>query len=401
MKTNLLSSQKVNTIIRNKQWGLHHDGGGLYLAGSEKYQTFSWILRVYRSTVTNKPRDMGLGRARDLTLGEAREKARKLRQLATDGIDPIEARRQQRDQGRADALSRITFKDAAKEFIVLHSPTWKNEKHRAQWSSSLEAYAYRTLGSRPALAIDGSAITEALTPIWTTKIETASRVKQRIERVIQWVKDGKPLPQQGASKRVKHHEALPFEEVPQFMAELRERDSISARALEFTILTVARTSDTIGAKWSEIDFKTSVWTVSDGRHKTSKDFEIPLSKRALEVLKALPRERGGYVFPGAKAKAPLSNMAMLELLKGMRGDEGLTVHGFRSTFRDWAGDRSSFAREVIEHAMSHQIKDKAEASYRRSTALEKRRRLMEEWAKYGASLPAKEGAKVTPIRGAA
>jgi integrase len=222
-------------------------------------------------------------------------------------------------------------------------------------------------------------------------------VKQRIERVIQWVKDGKPLPQQGASKRVKHHEALPFEQVPQFMDKLRKRDSISARALEFTILTVARTGDTIGARWSEIDLKTGVWTVSDGRHKTSKDFEIPLSKRALEILKALPRERGGYVFPGAKATSPLSNMAMLELLRGMNGN-GLTVHGFRSTFRDWAGDRTNFAREVIEHAISHQIKDKAEASYRRSTALEKRRKLMEAWANYCASVPVT--ATVTPFRAA-
>jgi integrase len=183
------------------------------------------------------------------------------------------------------------------------------------------------------------------------------------------------------------------------MAELRGRDSISARALEFTVLTVARTADTIGARWQEIDFDTGVWTVSDGRHKTGKEFEIPLSKRALALLKALPRERGGYVFPGAKAREPLSNMAMLELLRGMRGN-GLTVHGFRSTFRDWAGDRTNYARETVEAAMSHQIKDKAEAAYRRSTALEKRRKLMEVWAQYCASLPVKGSAKLISIRAA-
>jgi integrase len=400
VKTNLLSARKVEEIIRSKQWGLHHDGGGLYLVGSRKYKTFSWILRVYRSTVTGRPRDMGLGRARDLTLKEAREKARKLRQIAADGIDPVEERRERRDQQRAEALSRSTFKDAALEFISLHSPTWKNAKHRAQWKSSLEAYAFRTLGSRPVLAIDGAAITEALSPIWMSKVETASRVKQRIERVIQWVKDGKPLPHQGASKRVNHHGALPFEELPQFIGELRKRDSISARALEFTILTAARTGDTIGAKWGEINFNTGVWTVSDGRHKTSKDFEIPLSKRALEILKALPRERGSpHVFPGGKAGQPLSNMAMLELLRGLGGN-GFTVHGFRSTFRDWAGDRTNFAREVIEHAMSHQIKDKAEASYRRSTALDKRRQLMETWATYCAS-PVERTENVVSLHGAA
>lgn len=399
MKQNLLNAEAIKKIVRKQQWGWHHDGGGLYLVGSERYKSFSWILRIYRSTVTNKPRDMGLGRLTDLRLKEAREKARQLRLLASEGVDPIEQRRKKRDEARADALQLTTFKDAAKEFIALHSPNWKNEKHRDQWGSSLETYAYRTLGNRPVLAIDGAAITEALAPIWTKKVETASRVKQRIERVIEWVKDGKPLPQQGARKRVEHHGALPFEQLPAFMAELRERDSISARALEFTILTVARTGDTIGAKWNEIDFDTGIWTVSDGRHKTGRDFEIPLSKRALEMLKALPRERGGYVFPGAKAKAPLSNMAMLELLRGMRGD--LTVHGFRSTFRDWAGDRTSFAREVIEAAMSHQIKDKAEAAYRRSTAIDKRRRLMEEWSKFGASTPSAQSDKVVSLHGAA
>jgi integrase len=151
---------------------------------------------------------------------------------------------------------------------------------------------------------------------------------------------------------------MPFADLPAFMADLRDRESISARALEFTILTVARTSDTIGAKWAEIDLEAGIWTVGDGRHKTGKDFEIPLLRRAIVILKVLPREKGGYVFPGAKAKAPLSNMSMLELLRGMRGN-GLTVHGFRSTFRDWAGDRTNFAREVIECAMSHQIKDRA------------------------------------------
>jgi integrase len=192
---------------------------------------------------------------------------------------------------------------------------------------------------------------------------------------------------------------MPFTELPAFMADLRNRESISARALEFTILTVARTSDTIGARWNELDLHAGVWTVGDGRHKSGKDFEVPLSKRAVEILRALPREKGGYVFPGARAKAPLSNMAMLEALRGMRG-KGLTVHGFRSTFRDWAGDRTNFAREVIECAMSHQIKDRAEAAYRRSAALEKRRKLMQTWADYCASPSANLVAKIVSLHGA-
>jgi integrase len=183
---------------------------------------------------------------------------------------------------------------------------------------------------------------------------------------------------------VKHHAALPFAHAPSFMAELRDRDSISARALEFTILTAARTNEVIGAKWPEIDLDAGVWTVPAERMKGGKEHQVPLSKRAMAILADLPRERGGYVFPGAKAKGPLSNMAMLELLRGMDGN-GFTVHGFRSTFRDWAGDRTNFARDVMEHALAHQIKDKAEASYRRSAALDKRRQLMEAWAKYCSS----------------
>ena len=183
---------------------------------------------------------------------------------------------------------------------------------------------------------------------------------------------------------------MAFTELPAFMAELRGRDSISARALEFTILTAARTSEAIGAKWSEIDLDAGVWTVPAERMKGGKEHQVPLSKRALAILEDLPRERGGYVFPGARAKSPLSNMAMLELLRGMDGN-GFTVHGFRSTFRDWAGDRTNYAREVIEHALAHHIKDKAEASYRRSAALDKRRQLMEAWAKYCSSPPHTSG----------
>jgi integrase len=327
---------------------------------------------------------MGLGALHTVSLAEARERARQARQLLLDGEDPIEVRRKKRDEARAETIENMTFKDAAERFIKLHELSWKNEKHREQWKSTLRTYAYPTLGSRPVSAIDGALITEALGSIWTRKPETARRVKQRIERIVQWVRDGMPLPSQGASKRVRHHPAMPFAELPAFMVELRKRDSISARALELTILAAGRTSEIIGAKWSEIDMKAAVWTVPAERMKGGKEHEVPLSKRALAILDSLPRERGGYIFPGARAKAPLSNMAMLELLRGMR-DDGLTVHGFRSTFRDWAGDRTNYAREVIEHALAHRIKDKAEAAYRRGDALEKRRRLMTAWANYCAS----------------
>src|SRR5262249_10127748 len=318
-----------------------------------------------------RAREMGLGSPNTFTLKEARERARRCRQLVADGIDPIEERKRRRDEANAQTSGQTLFKDAVKRFLEVHETTWKNAKHGQQWANTLRDYA-RTLRDRPISAIDGAQITEALSPIWTKKPETARRTKQRTERVCQWVKDGMPLPLKAASKRVRHHPALPFAELPAFIAELRKRDSVSARALEFTILTAARTSETIGAKWSEIDLDEGVWTIPADRMKAGKEHEVPLSKRAIEILNKLPRQRGGDVFTGATPASPLSNVAMLELLRGMNGN-GLTVHGFRSTFRDWAGDRTNFARDVIEHALAHKIKDKAEAAYRRSAALEKRR----------------------------
>jgi integrase len=356
--------------------------------------TKAWLFRYMRH---GRARQMGLGALHTVSLAEARERARYARQILLDGDDPLEIKRKKRDEARAGTAERILFKDASESFLELHKDTWRNAKHKEQWGNSLKNYAYPTLGTRPISAIDGAIITETLAPIWTKKSETARRVKQRIERVIQWVRDGRPLPRKAANKRVKHYAALPFAEAPAFMAELRDRDSISARALEFTILTAARTNEVIGARWPEFDLGAGVWTIPAERMKGGKEHQVPLSKRAIAILEDLPRERGGYVFPGARAKAPLSNMAMLELLRGMDGN-GSTVHGFRSTFRDWAGDRTNFAREVIEHALAHHIKDKAEASYRRSAALEKRRQLMEAWAKYCSS-PAQPSGQVVALHG--
>lgn len=389
-QANKLTAVKVAKL---KTPGRYCDGLGLWLQVAEGGSK-AWLFRYTRH---GRARQMGLGALHTVSLAEARERARAARQILLDGDDPIELKRKKRDEERNASAERMLFKDATERFLELHLAEWKNEKHRAQWQSTLKAYAYPSLGSRPISAVDGAAITEALASVWTKKPETARRVKQRIERVVQWVKDGMPLPRHGASKRVQHHPALPFAELPAFMAELRDRKSVSARALEFTILTAARTSETIEAKWNEIDLDRAVWTVPAERMKGAKEHEVPLSTRVVQLLGDLPRERGGYVFPGAKAKAPLSNMAMLQLLRGMRG-EGLTVHGFRSSFRDWAGDRTNYAREVIEHALAHQIKDKAEASYRRSAALDKRRQLMEAWSRYCAS-PMKASADVVALHG--
>jgi integrase len=237
-------------------------------------------------------------------------------------------------------------------------------------------------------------INETLAPIWIRIPETGSRVRQRIEKVITWVKEGMPLPQALAEKQKKHHEAMPFLELPGFMTKLRSEDGIpcrSARALEFLILTAARTSDVLGMTDAEIS--DGVWTIPAARHKTGKEFQIPLSKRALEIIRTVPREAGNpHIFAGSKSGQPMSNMTMLKFLKERTGN-GYTVHGFRSTFRDWAGDRTHYPREVIETAMSHMIKNKVEAAYRRSSAIEKRRVLMEDWSKFCSS-PAIVGAVV-------
>jgi integrase len=388
MKSNQLTTRK---IANAKKPGYYGDGGGLYLQVS-KSGSKSWI---FRFMLDGRARDMGLGAYTDFTLKAARERARENRRLLTDGIDPIEARRRKRDAIRVEATERMLFKEAAQRFIDLHESTWRNEKHREQWRTTLREYAYPTLAERPISAIDGALITYALAPIWTKTPVTAQRVKQRIERVIGWVKDGMPLPARVAAKPVQHLSAMPFSELPTFMAELRQRKSISARALEFTILTAARTSETIGAKWDEFD--DGVWTVPPERMKAGKEHQVPLSKRAIEILEALPRE-GDYLFVGAKKNRPLYIATMLDVLRELRG-KSYTVHGFRSSFRDWAGDRTNYAREVIEHALAHRIKDKAEASYRRTSALEKRRRLMEEWSRYCSSTPVK--GEVVAIHGAA
>jgi integrase len=371
MKSNQLTTRKIAAA---KKPGYYGDGGGLYLQVSRSGSK-SWI---FRFMLDGRARDMGLGAYPDFTLKEARERARENRKLLTDGIDPIEMRRRKRDATRVEATERMSFREAAQRFIDLHESTWKNEKHREQWRTTLREYAYPTLAERPISAIDGALITYALAPFWTKTPVTAQRVKQRIERVVEWVRDGMPLPARVAAKPVQHLDAMPFAELPAFMAELRKREGVSARALEFTILTAARTSEAIGAKWDE--FEDGVWTVPAERMKAGKEHQVPLSKRAIEILEALPRE-GEYLFVGAKKDRPLYIATMLDVLREMRG-KSYTVHGFRSSFRDWAGDRTNYAREVIEHALAHRIKDKAEASYRRTSALEKRRRLMEEWARY-------------------
>jgi integrase len=360
---------------------------------------------VFRYELDGRRHDLGLGSLDTLNLPEAREKARLLRQQLVERIDPFEAKRQAKKERLAKLAAEaraMTFRQCAEECIKSHADGWKNAKHRAQWRSTLESYAYPVLGD---LAVDDIAtahIVRVLQPIWKEKPETASRVRGRIEKVLGWAsvrgfRSGdnparwrghlqELFAAKGKVRPVEHHAALSFTDVPAFMADLRSRNSLSARALEFTVLTAVRTGETIGATWDEIDFAAKVWTIPAARMKAGKAHRVPLSDRAAEILASVPRE-GEHIFP-------LSNMAMLELLRGMR--PGTTVHGFRSSFRDWAAERTSYPNHVAEAALAHTISDKVEKAYRRGDLFEKRRRLMADWAAW-CSRPVPTGGTVTAL----
>lgn len=401
-----LSTAKVRSL---KTPGRYGDGGGLWLQVRDAEHR-SWM---FRYSLHGRARWMGLGHVRDVTLAEAREKARDCRRLLLDGIDPLAQREARKAEAAAAAGAVVTFQQAAERYIAAHKAGWKNEKHGAQWEATLAAYAYPALGKLSVAAVDTGAVVKALEPIWTAKPETASRVRGRIERVLDWAKargyrkGDNParwrghldnlLPRASKVKRVTHHAAMPWKDVPQFMVDLRAQDGIGARALEFTVLTAARTGEVIGATWSEIDLAEKVWTVPAERMKAGKEQRVPLAPRVVEILEDMQQQgdsrASAPVFPGGRKGKPLSNMAMAATLKRMEVD--CTVHGFRSSFRDWAGESTGFAREIIEHALAHQLKDKAEAAYQRGDLLAKRRKLMEAWARY-CEKPG-EAAKVVPM----
>ena len=374
-------------VAKKKKTGRYSDGHGLWLQVS-KTGTKAWL---FRYMIDGRARHMGLGPVHTVNLAEARIRARQARQLLQDGKDPIEVKYQARDAARD--RTNMSFKESAQLFIKQHEDGWKNARHRQQWRNTLRDYAYPKLGNRPIASIDGPLITETLASIQSEKPVTAGRVKERIERVCQWVRNGMPAP--AKSRAVKHHEALSVADLPAFMAELGGVEGINARALEFTILTAARTSEALKATWDEIDFKSKVWRIPAERMKGGKDHQVPLSSQSIKLLKSLPRDKSDLVFIGSREGRPMTDGAMWKLAQRLR--PGLTVHGLRSTFRDWAGDRTSFPRDVIEFALAHKLPDKVEASYRRGDALEKRRKLMEVWAQY-CSAPATSG-KVVALHG--
>ena len=370
--------------------GRFGDGGGLYLVvdprGSKR-----WML-LFRHG--GRQREMGLGSASVVSLADARRRRDEARQLLAVGRDPIAEKR----KAEAPADDAVTFGAFADKLVPELVKGFKNAKHAAQWTSTLKTYA-SPLQEKPVADITTDDVLSVLQPIWTTKSETASRVRGRIERVLDAAKaKGLRIGENPArwrghldqllSKRRKltrgHHAAMPFEDVPAFIAALRRRMAVSAMALEFTILTAVRTGEVLECPWSEIDRKAKVWTIPAARMKADRGHRVPLSPRALEILdKMEPLRRGALVFPSFRAEEPLSDMAMLALLKRM-GIQA-TVHGFRSSFRDWAGETTNFPREVAEAALSHIVGDETERAYRRGDALEKRRKLMNEWADYVSS----------------
>ena len=372
---------------------MYADGGGLYLQVGAT-GTKSW---VFRFAARGKTRDMGLGPLKTIGLAEAREIAAQCRQSRLRGSDPIEDRKARRAAARLDAAKTMTFDQCRDSFIASHQVSWRNDKHRQQWTATLKTYVTPAFGSLPVQAVDVGLVMKALEPIWTVVPETASRVRQRVERILDWAKvrglrEGENparwrghldnlLPKRSKIRKPVKHSALPYVEIGSFMHALRQREGVAARALEFLILTAVRTGEVLGARWAEVDFGERTWTIPAGRMKAGKQHRVPLSSAALSVLSSMRGLSDEFIFPGTRNDRSLSNMAMLVLLRRM-GRADLTVHGFRSTFRDWAAERTNFAREVAEMALAHTIRDKVEAAYRRGDLLEKRHALMEAWAIY-------------------
>ena len=393
-------------VEKAKASGMYADGGGLYLRVTPE-GTKNWVLRYM---LDRRPRWMGLGPLALYGLADARARALDARRKRHDGIDPIEARRAAWARERLDAAKAIAFKQCAEDYIASHRAGWRNEKHKYQWSATLKTYVYRVIGDLPVQAVDTGLVLKVLQPIWTVKPETASRVRQRIENILDFAKVrgwrggenparwrghlDKLLPARSRVRQVEHLAALPYAELPAFLASLRTREAIAARGLEFLILTAARTGEVIGACWNEIDLLDKVWTVPAARMKAHREHRVPLSPRAVAILSEMQAARHGdagdaFVFPSHKLSTGLSNTAFLMLMRRMgRGD--LTAHGFRATFKTWASERTSFQNEVVEAALAHIIGDKVEQAYRRGDLFEKRRRLMAAWATFCTAAPAQD-----------
>ena len=386
-----LSALQVSRLTES---GHHAVGGvtGLYLYITPTGAR-SWVLRTL---IAGKRRHMGLGAFPSVTLAMAREKARAARSEVEAGVDPIAARIEVVKKLKEENLNAVTFESAAKAYIDAHGDTWKNPKHRAQWSATLATYAFPVIGSLQTAHVTQAHVLAVLEPIWKTKNETAARLRGRIEAVLDWAtvrgyREGenparwkgrldKLLPAPGKIQKTVHRKALAIDAVQQFMRDLRDKEGVAARALEFVVLTAARSGEVRGVTWSEIDLDAAVWVVPGDRMKAGREHRVPLCAQAVELLKKMPRFVGNeHVFPSPRGKV-LSDMALLAVMRRMEVDA--VPHGFRSTFRDWVGERTDYPRELAEQALAHTLESKVEAAYRRGDALEKRRTMMQEWSDF-------------------
>lgn len=398
--------------VRSAPPGRYHDGDGLCLLvrrgkpgpdGQPGPDRAFWLLRY---SAGGRVREAGLGRARGLnavTLAGAREAARRLRDKLRDGKDPLAEREAAAAKAKADAAkahaAAVTFAQVADMYIEAHEAGWRNDKHRQQWKNTLRDYVLPALGALPVAAVDTGAVMRIIEPLWREKTETASRVRGRIESILDYAKargwrDGENparwrghldhlLPQRGKVQRVKHHDALPWRDCGVFMQQLRQSSGISARCLEFAILTAARSGEVRGARWQEIDMDHATWSIPGERMKAGREHRVPLSDAAMDVLRQMAKlgsEPDAFIFPGGRTGSPLSDVAVTKAAHAAGGD--CTVHGFRSTFRDWCAESTNHPREVAEAALAHTVRDKTEAAYQRGDLLERRRRLMADWATF-------------------
>jgi integrase len=406
-KVDLLSAAKVKNL---KVPGDYLDGRGLYLQVRSE-SSKSWLLKY---SIEKRAREMGLGPALDIPLATARELRDRYRSLLKQGVDPLEHKQAEKSAKVLERAKAITFKDACARYIAANRSGWRNVKHGAQWEATLRAYAYPIIGSLPVQAIDTALVMAVLDPIWSTKPEIASRVRGRIESVISAAKArgefkgenpatwkghlDKLLPKTSKVRKVENHAALPHAGLPAFMMDLRQREGIAAAAMEFLILTTARTGEVLGTTWDELDLRKSVWTIPGERMKNGKEHQVPLSPAVVAVLERMSKitNSGEFVFFGQSSGRPLSNMALLVLLRRMKRTD-ITSHGFRSTFRDWAAERG-YPDAVAEAALAHSVPDAVVAAYKRTTFFEMRKKMMDDWAAYATSDPAKTGDNVVELR---
>ncbi|POD72051.1 integrase [Pseudomonas syringae group genomosp. 3] len=393
-KGNIGSDRALKKMISEASAGTHRVNDGLYLQVSKSGST-SWI---FRFQLDGRRREMGLGTYPDVSMLAAKEASEDARRLVAKRIDPITARDQALADGRAQSEKVVTFKAYALDYIQTHRAGWSNVKHAQQWENTLTTYAFPVIGEKSISSVNTDDLLKILSPIWSVKNETASRVRNRLEAIISSAKarrlfEGENpalwkghletlLPKRNSLKRVKHHAALPYAEIPEFIFQLNQQAGLSARALLLVILTACRTSEVLQATWTEFDLDAAVWTIPAARMKARREHKVPLSAHAVAILRSTPQLLGSpYVFPGTRPGRPLSQMAMAMLLRRMKCDD-LTVHGFRSTFRDWAAEETSFPNMVAEMALAHTVGNAVEAAYRRGDLLAKRKELMQEWADY-------------------